>query len=268
MTRSLLTPALLVFLMACGGGSSGYALKTAPSTPDAIQVMRNGQAVAVLGDYPAMAYAARESAGRLEVVGDQFAVAPYAIATSKEAPALTALVASGLNGILLDGSYRRILEMWALEAGAVGSVEGAPQVPPSLDQVPQLADGKLTVGMEVAYAPMEFHDEAGQNAGVDVEIIEAIGQAMGVEVEIQDLPFDRLFPSLADGSIDVAISSITATADRAQQVNLIPYFMAGSGILVPADNPAGIHSPQDLCDHPVAVQSDTVHVRMLESECQ
>jgi ABC-type amino acid transport substrate-binding protein len=230
--------------------------------------MRSGEAVAVLGDYPAMAYAARESAGRLEVVGEQFAVAPYAIATSKEAPELTALVASGLNGIILDGSYRRILEMWALEAGAVNTVEGAPQVPPSLDQVPQLADGTLTVGMEVAYAPMEFHDEAGMEAGIDVEIIKGIAQGIGVEVEIKNLHFDQLIPSLADGSIDVAISSITVTPERGQQVNLIPYFMAGSGILVPADNPAGITSPADLCDHPVAVQANTVHVQMLQTECQ
>jgi len=255
-----------VLLFACGGGGGGHAVKTAPSTPDAIHAMRQGEAVAVLGDYPAMAYAARESAGRLTVVGGQFAVAPYAMAVKKDADAMSALAGATLNGLILNGTYQRILETWALEAGAIQASEGGGAVP-TIDQVPQLADGKLTVGMEVAYAPMEFRDEANMEAGVDVELVKAMASAMGVEIEIQNLPFDRLFPSLDDGSIDLAVSSITATPERAQHFTLIPYFQAGSGILVPADNPAGIQSPADLCDHPVAVQANTVHVEMLRAEC-
>jgi ABC-type amino acid transport substrate-binding protein len=241
-------------------------VKTAPSTPGAIQMMRQGDAVAVLGDYPAMAYAARESAGRLTLVGEQFAVAPLGIAIKKDAAPLEALVTQTLNGLILNGTYQRILETWALEAGAVSATEAGPS--PTIDQVPELADGKLTVGMEVAEAPMEFRDEAGMDAGVDVELVRAIGQAIGVEVEIVNLPFGSLFPELVAGNIDIAVSSITITPERETEVALVPYFVAGAGILGPATNPAGIRGPSDLCNHPVAVQSNTVHVEMLRTECQ
>lgn len=257
---------MLVLFGGCGGGG-GLSVKTAPSTPDAIQLMRQGQAVAVLGDYPAMAYAARESAGRLEVIGEQFGVAPYGIAVSKRAQALGVLLGSTLHGLMLNGTYRRILETWALEAGQVQPGE-APASVPTIDQVPELADGKLTVGMEVAYAPMEFYDEARREAGVDVEIARALGQTLGVEVEIVNLSFDQLFPKLDAGEIDVAISSITITPARAEQVDFVPYFQAGSGILVPSGNPAGIAQPRDLCNHAVAVQEGTVHVEMLRRACQ
>ncbi|MBW2461209.1 MAG: transporter substrate-binding domain-containing protein [Deltaproteobacteria bacterium] len=255
-----------ILLGACGGGGGGLAVKTAASTPDAIHVMRQGEAVAVLGDYPAMAYAARESAGRMTLVGGQFQVEPYAMAMGQDADALEALVTQTLNSLILNGTYRRILETWALEAGAAEPIEGASAAPP-VDQIPQLADGKLTVGMEIAYAPMEFIDEAGMNAGIDVELVQAIGQAMGVEVELRNVPFEELFGELSSGGIDLAISSITVTPERSQAARLVPYFLAGSGILVPAANPAGIEGPRDLCDHAVAVQAGTVHVEMLRREC-
>jgi polar amino acid transport system substrate-binding protein len=242
-------------------------IHTAPSTPDAIQAMRDGRAVAVLGDYPAMAYQARESAGRLEVVGEQFGVAPYGIAVGEDAEPLRVVVASTLSGLQLDGTYRRILETWALEAGEVPPGEPPTSVP-SVDQVPQLADGTLRVGMEIAYPPMEFFDESRAEAGVDVELARAIGQALGVQVELVNLPFDELFSKLRSGDIDMAISSITITPERSREVGFVPYFQAGSGILVPASNPAGIRTPRDLCEHPVAVQEGTVHVGMLERACQ
>jgi ABC-type amino acid transport substrate-binding protein len=254
---------VVVCLVGVGCGGAVTAVRPAPSTPDAVREVRGGQADAAVGDYPAMAYAARESAGTLEVAGRPFAPAQFGIAVARANTALHAVVTTALAMVVQNGAYPRILSTWALDEGAVQ----APSIPPTVPhprEVPQLQDGVLRVGMEVAYAPMEFYDESREAAGVDVEIARAIGEALGgVRVEIVNLSFEQLLPQLEAGEIDLAISSMTITDERAQHALFVPYFTAGSGIVVRAGNPLGIHGPADLCGHRIAVQRGTVQEQML-----
>ena len=52
-------------------------------------------------------------------------------------------------------------------------------------------DGKIVVGTSADYAPYEYIDEAGNKTGFDIELMEEIGKRMGLEIEWQDMPFDR-----------------------------------------------------------------------------
>ena len=58
---------------------------------------------------------------------------------------------------------------------------------------PALAEEKkLRVGMELAYPPFEMRDQRGEPAGVSVDLARALGEHLGMVVEIQNLPFDGL----------------------------------------------------------------------------
>ena len=51
------------------------------------------------------------------------------------------------------------------------------------------------------------------------------------------MPFNRLIPSLQAKNIDVAISGMTITVERAQTVNFArPYFQSGLAIAVRQEN--------------------------------
>jgi polar amino acid transport system substrate-binding protein len=76
----------------------------------------------------------------------------------------------------------------------------------------------LVVGMELAYPPFEMTDSGGQPAGVSVDLARDLGKYLGREVEIQNLAFDGLIPSLQTRKIDLIISSMTATAERAKTI--------------------------------------------------
>src|SRR4051794_16222310 len=78
---------------------------------------------------------------------------------------------------------------------------------------------KLIVGMELAYPPFEMTDEKGNAAGVSVDLAKALGKYLNREVEIQNTPFDGLIPALKTGRIDLIISSMTATPERAQSLD-------------------------------------------------
>ncbi|SMC27044.1 amino acid ABC transporter substrate-binding protein, PAAT family (TC 3.A.1.3.-) [Desulfacinum hydrothermale DSM 13146] len=96
----------------------------------------------------------------------------------------------------------------------------------TLNQV--LQRNKLIVGMEVEYFPFEYADEKGQPIGFDVDMARLIAKELGVELEIKDIEWTGLIPSLQSGKVDLVISGMTRTLARARAVSFTdPYFVTG-----------------------------------------
>ena len=133
--------------------------------------------------------------------------------------------------------------------------------------VDELSDGTLTIGSDIAYAPIEFLDTAtNEPVGLDIDVANAIGELLGVEVVFENAAFDGLLPALDAERYDVIMSAMTASDERKEQVDFVEYFNAGSGIIVAAANPEGITAIEDLCGLSVAVQEGTVQVEYLETQ--
>ena len=124
---------------------------------------------------------------------------------------------------------------------------------------PALAEErKLLVGMELAYPPFEMRDERGEPAGVSVDLARALGEQLGRPVEIQNLPFDGLIPALKTGKIDLIISSMTATAERAQSIDFSdPYLKTGLCLLVAAKSDIQSIADADKAGRSIAVKKGT-----------
>jgi polar amino acid transport system substrate-binding protein len=91
----------------------------------------------------------------------------------------------------------------------------------------------LIVGMELGYPPFEMTDERGKPTGVSVDLARALGKSLGRDVEIRNLAFDGLIPSLLTHKIDLVISSMTATPERAKTIAFSdPYLKTGLCLLV------------------------------------
>ena len=111
---------------------------------------------------------------------------------------------------------------------------------------PALAEGdKLIVGMELAYPPFETKDADGNPTGVSVDFAKAFGESIDREVEIQNIAWDGLIPALQTGMVDMVISSMTITEERAQVIDFsVPYANAYLALLVNAKS--GVESIDDL----------------------
>jgi arginine/lysine/histidine/glutamine transport system substrate-binding and permease protein len=114
-----------------------------------------------------------------------------------------------------------------------------------------------TVGTEPAFPPFESQGDGGELIGFDIDLMKAIGEKAGVEIQFESLPFDGLIPALQAGTIDAAVSGMTITEERSQTVTFSrPYFRAGLAIAVAAEN-ADIKSLDDLKGKRIAVQIGT-----------
>ncbi|WMS42834.1 ABC transporter substrate-binding protein [Acuticoccus sp. MNP-M23] len=74
----------------------------------------------------------------------------------------------------------------------------------------------LTVGVYPANPPWEVKQPDGSFEGFEVDLVNAIAEKLGVDVDYQDTGFQALFAATNSGRIDMAISSITITNDRLQ----------------------------------------------------
>lgn len=117
--------------------------------------------------------------------------------------------------------------------------------------------GKLVVATDPTYAPNEFVDRDGTTIiGMDIDLIKAIGEHLGLEVDVQKATFDAIIPGLAARRYDVGISSFTDTREREQTVDFVTYFRAGTSFYVREGGPE-LNTIEDVCGHRVAVEKGT-----------
>ncbi len=101
------------------------------------------------------------------------------------------------------------------------------------------AAGPLTVCSDIPYPPFEFEDAASDlgYSGFDIELIAAIGERLGRDVEIVVTGFDALTSgtAMAAGTCELAISAMTITPEREEQIDFSePYYEADQSLLVPS----------------------------------
>ncbi len=113
----------------------------------------------------------------------------------------------------------------------------------------------ITVASDIAYRPFEFMQN-GEPVGFDIDLMREIGQRAGFTPEFQNVTFDGIIPGLGNNLYDAAISAMTITEERRQQVDFSdPYFNADQSLLVRSDS--DIQSTDDLADATVGVQLGT-----------
>jgi polar amino acid transport system substrate-binding protein len=153
------------------------------------------------------------------------------------------------------------------EEAPTGTPTGAETgTPTSAAEVPELADGVLQVGSDIAYAPMEFFEEGTTTPlGLSIDLGDALAEEMGARAEFINSGFDGLVGALDVERFDVIISSMTITEKRSKEIDFVPYFNAGTDILVPSGNPNNIAGIEDLSGLTAAVQVGTIQVDQLNA---
>lgn len=132
-------------------------------------------------------------------------------------------------------------------------------------------DGKLVVGMSADYAPYEFHyiDENGKDVigGFDVDIANEIANKIGVDLVIQEMDFDALVSALPAGKVDLVISGMNPTEERAKVVDFSEiYYNSKHGILVRAEDADKYQTFADLEGAKVGVQLGSTQEKIAKTE--
>lgn len=93
----------------------------------ATAAVASGKADAMLADSPVVAYAVKQSGGKIESLGEIYDSAPYGFVVPKEQTELADALVETLKSMKEDGSYEQILKNWGVEGGAIDNFEVNPK---------------------------------------------------------------------------------------------------------------------------------------------
>ncbi len=117
-----------------------------------------------------------------------------------------------------------------------------------------IQDGTLMVASDIPYPPFEQGDPPDYE-GFDIDLINAVADEMGLEIEIQDQPFEVILAG-QQGRFDLSIAATTIKPARENRVDFSdPYFEASQSLLVPTDS--DIESVDDITSDTVVGAEDT-----------
>lgn len=119
-----------------------------------------------------------------------------------------------------------------------------------------LSSGKVRIGVPIDVPPFGFVDENNEPTGLDVDVANMIGEALGVEVELQQITGANRIPYLVTDRLDLVISAMGATPERAQQIAFSsPYSALAIGVFGP--DSIDVSAPEELGDQVIAVARGT-----------
>ena len=170
-------------------------------------------------------------------------VESYGFIFSKDNTELLEKFNASLQNIMDNGLYDRIWNHYE-------SNGFSPETPSFFDYA-----GSLTIETSPDFPPFEYMF-GSEYAGIDMDLVKAIGYDLNYSISIRDNTFDSILLSVTQGKCDMGASGFTIDADRAKQVLFSdPYYEIHQVVVVKEDST--ISSLEDLRGKRISVQTGT-----------
>ncbi|SDB13409.1 polar amino acid transport system substrate-binding protein [Pseudobutyrivibrio sp. YE44] len=208
------------------GDEAGTVVERYNKIADAVQALKQGKVDCVIVDeQPAIASTANEST--LVILDEPFALEEYAICIAKDNDELLTKVNEALSELQADGTVDQIINNYIGD-----DTKGTcPYVSP--DDV-SYDNGTLVVATNVAFPPYEYYDK-GEPVGIDMELITAIADKLGMQVKVEDIEFDSIINAVDSHKADVGIAGMTKTEERLKSINFSESYVTSKQVIIARD---------------------------------
>ena len=116
---------------------------------------------------------------------------------------------------------------------------------------------KYIIATDTTFAPFEFQDEKGEFVGIDIDIMNAIAEDQGFDIEIQSLGFNAALQAVTSGQADGMIAGMSITDERKQTFDFSEPYYDSAVIMAMSEKDNNINRYEDLKDKTVAVKIGT-----------
>ena len=113
----------------------------------------------------------------------------------------------------------------------------------------------VTVAFNPEYPPFEYV-EGDQYAGYDVDLIQAVAEKAGFEIEFEAMDFDAVIAAVQTNPNTIGVSGISITDERKLSVNFSEGYI-NAGLIVVIKKDSGYASTDDLAGKIIGVQMGT-----------
>lgn len=136
----------------------------------------------------------------------------------------------------------------AVLLGVAGTLLPASAATPGVVQRDDEGDRRVVrVGTEGTYPPFSFHESGSPEVtGYDIEVIEAVAEQAGWELEFVETQWDAIFPALDAKRIDVIANQVSWNEERAARYGLSDPYTYSEGVIVTRADEDDITTLADL----------------------
>lgn len=118
--------------------------------------------------------------------------------------------------------------------------------------------GTLQVATDPTYPPFEYMASDNKTLiGADIDLIQQIGQRLGVKVDLHPASFDAIIPGMGAKKYDVAVSGMADQPARRKSITFVDYAKNTSAFMVRTADKAKYTTWASACGAKLAVQSGT-----------
>jgi polar amino acid transport system substrate-binding protein len=110
------------------GGKPDIKIDQYQGQNDATNAVVSGKDDAMLADSPVCAYAVKKTSGQLALAGPIYDSSPYGYVLPKDQADFGGAIASAVKALIADGTYKKVLAKWGVDAGAITSPAVNPPV--------------------------------------------------------------------------------------------------------------------------------------------
>lgn len=118
--------------------------------------------------------------------------------------------------------------------------------------------GVLKVAVAPDFPPLEYTDpETDEIVGMDVDLMDRLGEVLGIKIERVSSPFDQLINSVQTGRVDMVMSGLSDTIERQETLDFVDYYQSAGRLYALADRAGEFKQMEDMCGSTLTVSGKT-----------
>lgn len=234
----------------------GFTIKTFDTGDLMNNSLSTGAVNAIMDDKPVIEYAINQGQD-LSINMDGEAVGSFAFGVKKGSKYeyLVTEFNEALAQMKKDGSLDKIINKWTSSSKPSSQVTSLTSTT-SAGQKATPVKSKYVIASDSSFAPFVFQNSSNQYTGIDMDLIKAIAEDQGFEIEITNPGFDAAINAVQSGQADGMIAGMSVTDARKETFDFSDSYYTANTILGVKES-STISSYEDLKGKTVGVKNGT-----------
>ena len=234
----------------------GFTIKTFDTGDLMNNSLSTGAVNAIMDDKPVIEYAINQGQD-LSINMDGEAVGSFAFGVKKGSKYeyLVTEFNEALAQMKKDGSLDKIINKWTSSSKTKSQVTSLTSTT-SAGQKATPVKSKYVIASDSSFAPFVFQNSSNQYTGIDMDLIKAIAEDQGFEIEITNPGFDAAINAVQSGQADGMIAGMSVTDARKETFDFSDSYYTANTILGVKES-STISSYEDLKGKTVGVKNGT-----------
>ena len=224
------------------GDKAGTTVERYNKGADAIQALKLGKIdCVVIDEQPGIEFVKQNS--NIRIIDEEFSLEDYAFCVSKENTELLAQINTAIEKLQADGTIDNIIKNYIGTEDEIGAY-------PYVSKDVARTNGTLIIGTNAEFPPYEYY-ENNQITGIDMDIMRAVSDELGMDMQIEDMAFDSIIAAITSGKVNVGASGFTVTEDRKKNINFTDTYITTKQVIIVRDggNTGGYSLKEKLYDN-------------------